>query len=685
MGKKKFCQELKVPRPLDAAETRLYGWVEEVVLTQPSVVESDLLPEFRCNFSLMEDSGAEGDYVLETTGPSDRVPFRAGEEGPHFLWVYQELFTRLRMRLPFSDFQRDVMTHCRVAVSQLHLNGWGFILTFEKVCLHYGFRPTIRLFFYIYDVHFPPGGYGYISFRARQGRKLFDSYDDSIQEFKWHYFKVLAASGKRAFWLDHENKPFSWVYWNPEVKDFTVYNLEPLKMVAFKFLVSLPSGFPKMNKFTCRWILDGSDTEVGKFLDDLSDVKTKKTKLDNLMAMMADPSRMGPRAVLPTGSPSAIATAAAAVAAASASAAAGFTLVKSSSQVPPAPIASETNMTKRQSLKCDRAKVVNLEGEEGLQEDPAADLQQKRQKKKAKVDEAFEKALGEDSAWEHDVDPLKVAFPEDFNFRKALNVGLTSVPVREALTKMLPGQLLGESYHLSAKSLACLQVGVETSLAAKMKAEKDLSAALDQIEILKGERDSALSYLPFKEKADTLKDQLFEKSGEHQSAFDRIAQLEEDNGVLKTQLESSPLSLEGERKRSTAAEKQVGSLAASLKTCQADLSKATEAPEWQKFGTKVTEVCQETLDICLDQVSHLCPGVDFSAITLKSRWDPKGRRIFVPQESDGEEPPLVEEVVPEQPQHFMLFLCLLALDDAFNFGSRTLCSIFLRLTRMHKE
>ncbi|MED6216062.1 hypothetical protein PIB30_004092 [Stylosanthes scabra] len=160
------------------AETRLYGWVEEAVLTQPSVVESNSLPEFRRNFPLMEDLRAEGDYVLEAAGQSDRVPFRASEEGPHFLWVYQELFTRLRMRLPLSDFQRDVMTRCHVAVSQLHLNGWGFILAFEKVCLHYGFRPTIRLFFYIYDVYFHPGGYGYISFRARQGRKLFDSYED---------------------------------------------------------------------------------------------------------------------------------------------------------------------------------------------------------------------------------------------------------------------------------------------------------------------------------------------------------------------------------------------------------------------------------------------------------------------------------------------------------------------------
>ncbi|MED6145771.1 hypothetical protein PIB30_028220 [Stylosanthes scabra] len=532
MGKKRSCQDVRVPRPLNAAETRLYGWVEEAVLAQPSVVESDSLPEFRRIFSLMEDSGAEGDYVLEAAGPSDRVPFRA-------------------------DFQKDVMTRYRVAVSHLHLNGWGFILAFEKVCLHYGFRPTIKLFFYIYDVLIPLTGFRYISFRARQGLKLFDSYEDSIQEFKWHYFK-----------------------------DFTVYNLEPLEMAAFKFLVSLPVGLPKRNKFTCHWILDSADAEVGKFLGDLLDAKMKKTKLDNLLAMIADPSRMGPRAVIPTGRPAATIVAAAATA--------GPTPAESSSQVPPTLTAPEMHQAKKQSSKRERAKVVNLDGEEGLKEDPAADLQLKRQKKKkAKEDDVFDGVLGDDSAWKHEVDPLKVAFPENFNFRKALDVGLTSASVREALVKMPPEQLLGESYHFTAKSLACLQ-----------------------IEILKGERDSTLAFLPFKEKVGNLKDQFSEKTGEYQSALDRITQLEEDNG--------------------------------------ADLSKATEASEywcaeWQKLVTKVTEMCQETLDICLDQVSHLCPGVDFSTITLKSRWDPKGRRIYVQQESDvEEEPPQAEVVVPEQ-------------------------------------
>ncbi|MED6179806.1 hypothetical protein PIB30_004451 [Stylosanthes scabra] len=449
MEKKMSCHDVKVPRPLNEAETRLYGWVEEAVLTQPSVVESHSLLEFCRNFSLTEDSRMEGEYVLEAVGPSDRVPFRA---------------------------------------------------------------------------------------------------------------------------------------------------------------------------------------------DDLLDVKMKKTKVDNLMAMMADPSRMAPRAIFPTGRPSATAAAASA---------AGPTPAESSSQASPVLTASEAHKAKKQSSKRERVKVVDLEGEEGLKEDPNADLQRKRRKKKAKEDDAFEKALGDDSAWEHDVDPVEVAFLENFNYRKAFDAGLTSAPVREALVKMPPEQLLGESYHLSARSLACLQVGVETSLAAKVKAEKELSAALDQIEILKGERDSALAFLPLKEKVDNLDDQLSERTAEFRSALERITQLEEDNGVLKAQLESSQLSLEGEKKRSEAAEKAGG-------TSQADLSNAIEATEywraeWWKLGAEATKMCQETLDVCLDQVSHLCPGVDFSAITLKTLWDPKARRIFVPHESDvEEEPPRAQEVAPEQ-------------------------------------
>ncbi|MED6107368.1 hypothetical protein PIB30_013217 [Stylosanthes scabra] len=78
MGKKKSCQDVKVPRPLDAVETRLYGWVEEAVLTQPSVVESDSLPEFRRHYPLMRIQRRRGTMCWRPLGrlivsPSKRV------------------------------------------------------------------------------------------------------------------------------------------------------------------------------------------------------------------------------------------------------------------------------------------------------------------------------------------------------------------------------------------------------------------------------------------------------------------------------------------------------------------------------------------------------------------------------------------------------------------------------------
>ncbi|MED6161500.1 hypothetical protein PIB30_061281 [Stylosanthes scabra] len=175
---------VRVPRVLSVAERELYDWVDEEIFTLPSVVEADALLELRREMRLTVDRAAKGDYVLEAAGPSDRLPFRAQEDRVHFLWLYSELFTRLGIRLPFSDFQREVLSRCRVAAGQLHLNGWGFLRTFERVWLHFGFRPSWRVFLYTYQLHAPPPGRGFMSFRAYQGRKLFDSFEESIQEFK---------------------------------------------------------------------------------------------------------------------------------------------------------------------------------------------------------------------------------------------------------------------------------------------------------------------------------------------------------------------------------------------------------------------------------------------------------------------------------------------------------------------
>ncbi|MED6218084.1 hypothetical protein PIB30_023619 [Stylosanthes scabra] len=131
-----------------------------------------------------------------------------------------------------------------------------------------------------------------------------------------------------------------------------------------------------------------------------------------------------------------------------------------------------------------------------------------------------------------------------------------------------------------------------------------------------------------------------------------VAQLDEDIKVLKAQLESAQLSVSKDQKRAESAESNSKTLAASLETAQAELAKARDeanywCTEWKSLGTEAKEMCQETLEIVLDQVSHLCRGVDFSAITLKTRRDPKGGRIHVPEELLGDDAEVAETLAEE--------------------------------------
>ncbi|MED6226815.1 hypothetical protein PIB30_107473 [Stylosanthes scabra] len=447
MTNKKSCQNVRNHRVLSPAERELYGWVDAEVFTQSSVLASEHLPELRREMRLAQHLASERDYVLEAAGPSDRLPFRALEDRTHFLWVYVELFMRLGVRLPFSDFQREVLTRCQVAASQLHLNGWGFLRTFERVCLHFGFRPSWRIFLYTYQLHAPLPGNGFLSFRAYQGRRLFDAFEKSIQEFKWHYFKVLPLPGTRPFWVDDEGKSYPWVYWNSEARECRVMALYPLDTLAFDFLQSLPVGLGKKYNFRCRWILDHSDAEVGAFLDSLLADMEKQSHFDRLKQKMAEVARVGPRSVLPH---------ARAPPTTSGASASGQAVPAPTATAPAASSPLPAATKKGGSSKDPAGKPFPVQGEEGAKEDPSADLKKKGQKRKAPDASAEEAALGTDSSWVHKVNPINRAFSDEYNFREALDAGLTNGPTREILGPLVPEQLLGTAQHLACQLTACL-------------------------------------------------------------------------------------------------------------------------------------------------------------------------------------------------------------------------------------
>ncbi|MED6222708.1 hypothetical protein PIB30_066940 [Stylosanthes scabra] len=375
---------------------------------------------------------------------------------------------RLGVRLPFSDFQREVLTRCQVAASQLHLNGWGFLRTFECVCLYFGFRPSWRMFLYTYQLHAPPPGNGFLSFRAYQGRRLFDAFEESIQEFKWHYFKILPLPGTRPFWVDDEGKSYPWVYWNSGARECRITALDPLETLAFDFLQSLPVGLGKKSNFRCRWILDHSDAEFAYGHGEAESLRPLETEDSGGgrggSALGSSPCSdssdyfgclyfwSGRSCSCP---------------------------VASTAPVPP-PAAAK----KRGSSKDPAGKPFSVEGEEGAKEDPSADLKKKGRKRKAPEASAKEAALGANSSWVHKVSPINCAFLDDYNFRAALDAGLTNGPTWEILGPLVPEQLLGTAQHLACQLTACLQVGIEKAFAAKVQMEKELVSLKDQVDVL---------------------------------------------------------------------------------------------------------------------------------------------------------------------------------------------------------
>ncbi|MED6198042.1 hypothetical protein PIB30_062386 [Stylosanthes scabra] len=221
-----------------------------------------------------------------------------------------------------------------------------------------------------------------------------------------------------------------------------------------RFLVGGPFGLMtrvrKKSKFKCRWILDHADVKDGVCLDSLLGDMEKQFRFDHLRTKMA---KVEDAASSPTAT------------------------------VAPGPSTGATK-SKKKPLATSTDKSISLEGEEGVKEDPSADLRQKRRKRKVQESFPEDAALGVDSAWEH----------EGF--------------IREALGPWFPSSFLGPLNIRPASSLLAFRdtffVGIKNAFSAKLKMEKELAAAKDQVAILTAERDSVLTSPPLKPEVDSL-------------------------------------------------------------------------------------------------------------------------------------------------------------------------------------
>jgi len=90
-------------------------------------------------------------------------------EGP-FCFIYSTVFRRLSLRLPFTPFERALLTEVNVAAAQLDPNSWAFVRAFSIMCDHFGHPPSVDVVLYF--------------FKAKsRGKKLWVRFNRALEEY----------------------------------------------------------------------------------------------------------------------------------------------------------------------------------------------------------------------------------------------------------------------------------------------------------------------------------------------------------------------------------------------------------------------------------------------------------------------------------------------------------------------
>ena len=76
----------------------------------------------------------DSNYVLRAASEDKHICFLNNDRQPHFFYMYEALFSKFRVWIPFTDSQIEIVLSARIAPSQLHSNNWALIPDFEIVC-----------------------------------------------------------------------------------------------------------------------------------------------------------------------------------------------------------------------------------------------------------------------------------------------------------------------------------------------------------------------------------------------------------------------------------------------------------------------------------------------------------------------------------------------------------------------
>jgi hypothetical protein len=167
--------------------------------------------------------------------------------------MYEVVFKDIGFRLPFSNFQREVLRWTKLSPTQIHPNSYAFMRAFELLCDYLRIPASKNVFFSFFTVQ---RGTDWVSFRQTQ--KMFEIFAGKVRNFKERFILIRPSSAAALDNLleatkdgEQERHPFFNLCWSQdhfayELKDFgrTVATLSDeekgLRQQLWSFIESIP-------------------------------------------------------------------------------------------------------------------------------------------------------------------------------------------------------------------------------------------------------------------------------------------------------------------------------------------------------------------------------------------------------------------------------------------------------------
>jgi len=134
----------------------LYAWASRELLDEcSSLLSSRALREHvgdPCSYDHRAFAKRHDDdiAVLPCTLGEPVCGDERANNGVPFFYFYQVVFKSVGVRLPFSRFERELLTEINAAPTQLYPNSWAFVKAFDILFGFLGCAPSVDIFLHFF-------------------------------------------------------------------------------------------------------------------------------------------------------------------------------------------------------------------------------------------------------------------------------------------------------------------------------------------------------------------------------------------------------------------------------------------------------------------------------------------------------------------------------------------------------